>query len=81
MPADFSVILNMANKTITIKVSGMTCGHCEKSVKSAISELNGVIEVNVNLAQAAAEIIFDDSKVSESQIKAAVNDTGIYKAA
>jgi copper chaperone len=70
----------MADKTITIKVSGMTCGHCEKSVKSAILELNGVIEVNVNLTKANAEIVFDDSKVSKSQIKTAVNNTGIYNA-
>lgn len=70
----------MAKNTITIKVSGMTCGHCEKSVKSAISELDGVADVNVSLSSGSAQITFDDSKVSESQIKAAVNETGIYKA-
>ncbi len=71
----------MANKTITIKISGMTCGHCEKSVKNAISELDGVMETKVNLSSSNAEVTFDDSKVSESQIKSAVNETGIYKAA
>jgi copper chaperone len=71
----------MANKTITIKVSGMTCGHCEKSVKSAITELDGVVETKVNLADGSAEVTFEDTKVSEAQIKLAVNETGIYKAA
>jgi copper chaperone len=59
----------------------MTCGHCEKSVKNAIAELDGVIETKVNLADGSAEVIFDDSKVSEAQIKSAVNETGIYTAA
>ena len=71
----------MANKTITIKVSGMTCGHCEKSVKSAISELDGVTEVIVSLSSGNVQVTFDDSKISESQIKSAVNETGVYKAA
>lgn len=70
----------MANQTITIKIAGMSCGHCEKAVKHAISELDGVLETKVNLSAANADVTFDDTKVSEAQIKLAVNETGIYKA-
>ena len=31
-------------------VEGMSCGHCEKAVKSALSEIAGVSSVNVDLA-------------------------------
>ncbi|HET6992271.1 MAG TPA: cation transporter [Bacteroidia bacterium] len=70
----------MATKTTHIKVSGMTCGHCEKTVRNAISEVDGVIEAKVDLATASAEVVYDDSRTSETQIKSAVNETGIYKA-
>lgn len=34
---------------ITLKVSGMTCGHCKQSVNDALSNLEGVQSVEVNL--------------------------------
>ncbi|MEM5786369.1 MAG: heavy metal-associated domain-containing protein, partial [Syntrophobacteraceae bacterium] len=33
----------------TIKVKGMSCQHCVKSVKKALQEIEGVGEVNVDL--------------------------------
>jgi DNA-binding Lrp family transcriptional regulator len=33
------------NFVTTFGVAGMTCGHCVRSVKSAIAELDGVTEV------------------------------------
>jgi copper chaperone len=67
-------------KTITIKIEGMTCGHCEKTVKNEILKLDGVSEAKVSQSAGIAEVTFDDAKVSEMQIKNAVNETEIYKA-
>lgn len=64
-----------------ITVTGMSCGHCERSVKDAISELDGITGVNITLATGKTEVEFDDAKVSVQQIKNAVNETGIYSAA
>ncbi len=36
-------------KTVEIKVEGMSCGHCVNTVTNAISEVNGVQEVQVSL--------------------------------
>jgi len=33
----------------TLLVEGMSCGHCEKAVKNALKELNGVLKVEVDL--------------------------------
>ncbi|NMA48504.1 MAG: heavy-metal-associated domain-containing protein [Tissierellia bacterium] len=33
----------------TIMVKGMTCGHCEKAVKEALTKLEGVNSVKVDL--------------------------------
>lgn len=61
---------------ITIGVYGMTCGHCQKSVADAISSLNGVESVDVNLEAESATVIFDPEKVSTDDIKEAVRKAG-----
>ena len=67
-------------ETKTIKITGMTCGNCEKSVKNAIMEVDGVSDAIVSASTGNAVVTFDNSKVSEEQIKKAVNDTEIYVA-
>ena len=42
----------------------MTCGHCQKRVADAISSLEGVESVDVNLEAESATVIFDPEKVS-----------------
>ena len=61
---------------ITIGVYGMTCGHCQKSVADAISSLEGVESVDVNLESGSATVIFDPEKVSLDDIKEAVRKAG-----
>ncbi|HEU4719272.1 MAG TPA: cation transporter [Bacteroidia bacterium] len=68
----------MAEKKITLRIAGMTCGHCAKTVSSAITELDGVKEADVDPATGMAEVVFDDEKVSEAQIRKAVNETEVY---
>ena len=61
---------------ITIGVYGMTCGHCQKSVADAISSLEGVESVDVNLEAESATVIFDPEKVSLDDIKGAILKAG-----
>jgi len=35
-------------KKRTIKVSGMTCGGCEKNIENALSEIDGISEVKAD---------------------------------
>lgn len=56
-----------------ILIEGMSCAHCVKHVKEALSELNGTKSVEVDLASKSA--VFDGS-AEDSEIKAAVEDTG-----
>ncbi len=32
-----------------VKISGMSCGHCVKSVQNVLSEFEGVEQINVDL--------------------------------
>ena len=61
---------------ITIGVYGMTCGHCQKRVADAISSLEGVGSVEVNLEAEHATINFNPQKVSLDNIKKAIQKAG-----
>ena len=65
---------------VTLKVKGMTCGGCVASVERVLHELAGVEKVNVSLAAGEANVEFDPARVSEDDLRAAIEDAG-YEAA
>ena len=66
----------MANKKVTFGISGMTCGHCEKRIVSAVKKINGVVGASASFPQKKAEITFDTGRTSEAQIKKAIENEG-----
>ena len=61
---------------VTIGVYGMTCGHCQKRVADAISSLEGVESVEVDLESESATVSFDPQKTSLDNIKGAIQKAG-----
>ena len=58
-----------------VLIEGMSCGHCVNHVTEALSELNGVSNVEVNLEAKAA--LFDASAdVKDEDIKFAIDEAG-----
>ena len=39
-----------------LTISGMTCGHCKKAVEEALTSVDGVERVEVNLEQGTARV-------------------------
>lgn len=64
----------MAN--IKLRVSGMTCSHCQAKVEKALKGLNGVYSAIVDLPDGEAEIDFNDDSVTTEQLVAAVAKAG-----
>ncbi|MBS1718239.1 MAG: cation transporter [Armatimonadetes bacterium] len=58
-----------------LKIDGMTCNHCVKSVTKSLTAVPGVISADVNLAKAHAEVEHDGSIVPAMLI-AAVHSEG-----
>jgi copper ion binding protein len=59
----------------TIKVKGMSCQHCVMSVTKALSRLEGIKNVQVDLAK--GEVRFDNTKeVASNRIAKAIEDAG-----
>jgi len=54
----------------------MTCGHCQKRVADAISSLEGVESVEVDLESESATVSFDSQKISLDNIKGAIQKAG-----
>lgn len=66
----------MPNEVKTLNVEGMSCSHCENSVKKAVSALDGVGSVEVDLKGNKVTIDFDSAKVSIDKIRDAIEEQG-----
>ena len=59
--------------TITMKIEGMMCGHCEASVKKALEALDSVKSANVSHEKGTA-VLELSGEVSVVMIRQAVED-------
>ena len=66
----------MASEVKILNVEGMSCSHCENSIKKAVGSLNGVGNVIVDLRSKKVTIEFDPEKVSVDIIKDTIEDQG-----
>jgi copper chaperone len=66
----------MAKFNKTFNVEGMSCMHCVSAIKKAVSVLNGVENVEVDLKSKKVLVEFDNEKVLESIIKETIEDQG-----
>jgi copper chaperone len=64
----------MAN--VKLRVTGMTCGHCQAKVEKALKGVNGVYTAVIDLPDGEAEVDFDDDRVTTDQLVAAVAKAG-----
>ena len=62
--------------TLKLRVTGMTCGHCQAKVEKALKQTAGVYSAIVNLADGEAEVDFDDDAATAAQMVAAVEQAG-----
>jgi copper chaperone len=60
----------------TIKVGGMSCGHCVSAVEGSVKELNGISTVKVNLDEGLVDVEFDPALISLDKIKEAIDEQG-----
>ncbi|GGA08364.1 copper chaperone CopZ [Paenibacillus marchantiophytorum] len=61
-------------QSVTLKVEGMSCGHCVNSVEGAVKKLGAAGKVDLSAGSVTVE--FDESKVSVDTIKEAIEEQG-----
>ena len=59
---------------MTMQIDGMSCAHCVKAVRDALSELPGVQVEQVDVG--SATVAFDESRVQKRAVLDAVRDAG-----
>ncbi|WP_027327288.1 heavy-metal-associated domain-containing protein [Helicobacter pametensis] len=62
-------------QTLILKIPQMHCNHCIKKIKTFVSEVKGVEEINCNLDSKSVEISFS-SPANEESIREAIEDCG-----
>ncbi|WYB40512.1 heavy metal-associated domain-containing protein [Streptomyces sp. GD-15H] len=65
----------LVDVTTVYKVSGMTCGHCERAVSEEMSALTGVTSVTA-VADTGEVTVVSDAPLDEEAVRAAVDEAG-----
>lgn len=65
--------------TTSYTVTGMSCGHCEASVREEVSKIAGVEDIRVS-AKDGSLVVTSSGELSDADVLAAVDEAG-YAAA
>jgi copper chaperone CopZ len=60
---------------VEYNVTGMSCGHCEASVRGEVSKLAGVEDVQVSAAAGTLKIV-STTELADEAVIAAVDEAG-----
>lgn len=66
----------MPENIIKLSVEGMSCSHCERAIKNALSELNGVSDIEVDLSEKTVTVKYDEDLITEINLKEVIEDVG-----
>jgi copper chaperone len=63
-------------ENIELKVDGMTCGGCVKSIQNALNEREGISNATADLESKSVKVEFDAAVIQEAAIKDAIEAAG-----
>jgi Cu+-exporting ATPase len=66
----------LAEKKITLPVTGMTCTNCAMNIERAVKKVPGVREAHVNFASEQAAISYDSNSVQVQNLVEKIQDAG-----
>lgn len=64
------------NEKVVLKIGGMTCATCVKTIENSLLRLDGIIEVNINLAGEKTIVIYNPNIVTQADMRRAIKETG-----
>ncbi len=60
----------MATARMTLRIQGMTCDGCSRSIEQALSREQGVMEARVSWQEGLAELTYDAALTDEERVLA-----------
>ncbi len=67
---------DVINEKVTLKVGGMTCAMCVKTIEGALNKLEGVVVANVNLGSEKAYVTYNPKMATIADMKKAIEGVG-----
>ncbi len=61
---------------MSLKVIGMTCGHCEEAIKNALMSVDGVASVLIAFHEETVEVEYDPEKANKASLINTIEDQG-----
>nr|WP_312578865.1 heavy-metal-associated domain-containing protein [Sedimentibacter sp.] len=65
--------------TVKLKQSNMLCNKCLTNVVKALSLIEGIQELNVNLDKKLVKITYENDKLSKKVIREIINDSIVHR--
>ena len=63
-------------ETAVVKVGGMSCQGCVKSVTKVLQDLPGIAQAEVSLERGEASVVYDAAKVGRDTMLRAIDEAG-----
>src|SRR3989344_1887370 len=63
-------------ETILLKIGGMTCASCVKTIEKSLRNLKGVSQANVNFASETAKVDYNPKELSQIDLENTIKDLG-----
>jgi copper chaperone CopZ len=63
-------------KTVEIKTKGMSCSHCENSVKTEVNKLSSIKEVIADASTNTVKVTYLPGKIEVKDIEHAIDEAG-----
>lgn len=63
-------------KKVIFQVEGMSCGHCERAVQTAVLAVPGVEDCAANAQTGDVSVSFDEARADAETLRGVISDTG-----
>ena len=63
-------------ETITLIAPDISCEHCQHAIEGALSKLDGVQHVSVDIPTRSVEVSYDTQKLGRTQLVERLDDIG-----
>ena len=60
----------------TLRVEGMSCGHCKAAVEEELGKLSGVESSNADFGKGTVEVRYDEDRVTTEDLEGAIEEAG-----
>ena len=67
--------MTVANHVVTYQVTGMTCDHCVRALRTELTAVGGVTDVDVDLGSGVVRVT-SAVTLDDVQVRAAVEEAG-----